>query len=98
MTTLELHGRITQEGHLQIDLPTGLPAGDVTVRIDLPNDATDWEDQPWTEEELQQLLTPEPKTGAEIAAMLAQMPPIEFVDPEITDPVEWVQTQRRKFM
>jgi hypothetical protein len=35
-------------------------------------------------------------TGAAIAAMLEQMEPIELVDPEITDPVEWVETQRRK--
>jgi hypothetical protein len=36
------------------------------------------------------------KTGAEIVAMLETMEPIKFVDPEITDPVEWVKTQRRK--
>ena len=36
------------------------------------------------------------KTGAEIVAMLETMKPIEFVDPEIEDPVEWVKTQRRK--
>ena len=37
-----------------------------------------------------------PKTGAEIVAMLEQMEPIEFVDPDILDPVEWVKAQRRK--
>ncbi len=36
------------------------------------------------------------KTGAEIVAMLEAMGPIEFVDPEIEDPVEWVKAQRRK--
>ncbi len=36
------------------------------------------------------------KTGAQIAAMLEQMEPIEFVDPEITDPTEWVKAQRQK--
>lgn len=36
------------------------------------------------------------KTGAEIAAMLNNMPPIEFVDSHIEDPVEWVKTQRQK--
>ncbi len=36
------------------------------------------------------------KTGAEIAAILEQMDPIEFVDPEITDPTEWVKAQRKK--
>ncbi len=38
----------------------------------------------------------QPKTGAEIVAMLEQMDAIEFVDPEIEDPVEWVKAQRQK--
>lgn len=38
----------------------------------------------------------QPKTGAEIVAMLQEMEPIEFVDPEIEDPVEWVKAQRQK--
>lgn len=36
------------------------------------------------------------RTGAEIVAMLAAMEPIEFIDPEIEDPVEWVKAQRHK--
>jgi hypothetical protein len=40
--------------------------------------------------------TSQAKTGAEIVAMLETMEPIEFVDPEIEDPVEWVKAQRRK--
>jgi hypothetical protein len=40
--------------------------------------------------------TPKPKTGAEIVAMLEQMDAIEFVDPDIQDPVEWVKAQRQK--
>jgi hypothetical protein len=39
---------------------------------------------------------PRPKTGVEIAAMLDEIEPIELVDPEITDPAEWVKVQRRK--
>jgi hypothetical protein len=38
----------------------------------------------------------QPKTGAEIVAMLQAIEPIEFVDPQIEDPVEWVKAQRRK--
>ena len=34
------------------------------------------------------------KTGAEIAAMLDKMTPIEFADEDITDTVEWVKAQR----
>jgi len=96
MTALELPGRITEDGHLEIELPVGLPPGKVTVRIDLSEPDADWENQPWKEEELRELLTPHPRPGAEIAAMLRQMAPIELVDPEITDPVEWVKHQRRK--
>lgn len=43
-----------------------------------------------------QMLHSIPMTGAAIAAMLEQMEPVELVDPEITDPVEWVQAQRCK--
>jgi len=55
------------------------------------------------EELARQLLTtpdePEPsrraKTGAEIVALLEAMDgPVEFVDPHIEDPVEWVKAQR----
>jgi hypothetical protein len=38
----------------------------------------------------------QPKTGAEIVAMLQAMDPIEFVDAHLEDPVEWVTAQRRK--
>ena len=37
-----------------------------------------------------------PKTGAQLAALLNQMSPIEFVDPDLDDPVAWVNAQRRK--
>ncbi len=38
-----------------------------------------------------------PKTGAEIVALLEAMEnPIEFVDAHIDDPVVWVQIQRQK--
>ena len=39
---------------------------------------------------------PKSQTGAEIVAILEQMEPIAFVDPEIEDPVEWVKAQRQK--
>lgn len=42
------------------------------------------------------LSTGQAKTGAEIAAMLEAMEPIEFVDSHIEDPVEWVKAQRQK--
>jgi hypothetical protein len=38
----------------------------------------------------------QPRTGAEIVAMLEEMEPIELVDSHIEDPVEWVKAQRQK--
>ena len=38
----------------------------------------------------------QPRTGAEIVALLQAMEPIEFVDPQLEDSVEWVKAQRRK--
>ncbi|MBZ0301592.1 MAG: hypothetical protein K8J31_17735 [Anaerolineae bacterium] len=36
------------------------------------------------------------KTGQEIVAVLETMQPVEFVYPDIDDPVEWLKAQRRK--
>jgi len=38
----------------------------------------------------------QPKTGAELVAWLNANEPIELVDADIEDPVEWVKAQRRK--
>ncbi len=34
--------------------------------------------------------------GQALNALLDTLEPVEFVDPEITDPVEWVKAQREK--
>src|SRR5258708_6409233 len=55
----------------------------------------------WTEDELTELLKPgEPKSGAEIAAMIESgeldtSAWSEMMNPHITDPVEWVKALRR---
>jgi hypothetical protein len=36
------------------------------------------------------------KTGAEIVALLQSIKPIEFVDDQIEDPVDWLKAQRQK--
>jgi len=39
MSTIELTGHINEAGKLEVELPAGLPPGDVCVRIELdPND------------------------------------------------------------
>jgi hypothetical protein len=35
MTTLTTHAIIGEDGHLRIDLPTSLPAGQVQVQVDI---------------------------------------------------------------
>jgi hypothetical protein len=46
--------------------------------LDNTNFESDWENQPWMEEEIRELLTPKPQTGAEIAAwLIATSPPNE---------------------
>ncbi len=56
----------------------------------------------WTDEELSELLKPsEPKTGAEIAAMLRSGEIntglwSEMINPHVEDPVEWVKALRKE--
>src|SRR5688572_9903264 len=46
----------------------------------LAHHSSDWEQQPWTEEEIRELMTPHPKTGAEIAA---------WIDENLPDNLNW---------
>ncbi len=75
MTIVELKGRITRNGKLEVQLPEGLPAGEVTVRIEVRGE--DWEHQPWTEEEISEILKPKRKTFRELLAWLNTNPPSE---------------------
>ena len=86
MATLRLTGHITEAGQLEVDLPSGLPAGEVEISIELP--AHDW-----TDEEIRQVMRPEPMTGQEIiAAGLTG----GWKDEGIVDGALWVEDQRRK--
>ena len=73
-----------------MQLPEGLPSGEVSVTIELPNDP---ENAPITPEELDELLTIEPLTGAEIvkAGLLGG-----WEHKGITDSAAWVESQRKK--
>lgn len=57
-----------------------------------------WEEQPWTAEELRELMRPDPKTGAEIAAMIesGEVDTSVWAAMEIPDVVEWVEELRRQ--
>ncbi len=74
MTMLELQGQITEEGELIVRLPAGLPAGKVTVRIEVPAESPDWEHQPWTENEIRSLMETKPMPRQEFLAWLDSNP------------------------
>lgn len=59
-------------------------------------DEIPWEEQPWTQEELRELMRPDPKSGAEIAAMLEQMDLREWQAMDIPDVIEWLHKQRQE--
>ncbi len=86
MATIRLTAEITEDGQLKVELPAGLPAGQVEIAIELPS-------HEWTDEEIRQSMQPEPMTGAEIiAAGLTG----GWKDENIVDGAAWVQEQRRK--
>ena len=87
MTTIQVNGRITEEGELEIKLPEGLPPGEARITIEIsPGEA-------WTRDELERAVRIEPMSGSEmVKAGLTG----GWEDQGITDSVEWVEEQRRK--
>lgn len=86
METIRLPGRITEDGQLEVELPAGLPSGEVEVAIELPA-------QSWSDDELHKLMQPEPLTGSEIVAAHLTG---GWKDGEIDDGAAWVNEQRRR--
>jgi hypothetical protein len=98
MISLKLPGKITADGKLVVSLPEDVEPADVVVTIETA-DITEapWDEPLWTEAELAELLTPNPKTGAEIAAEILAEGPIALRGlTNDMDSEEWVQEQRRK--
>lgn len=95
METFHLKGRVTENGTLEINLPKGLNPGevDVTITVSTPDDLSD-EDRPLTDEEIKELMRPNPKSGAEIVARLEREGGWE--EKGITDGAQWVKEQRLK--
>jgi hypothetical protein len=83
---IELNGRITEEGELKLDLPSGLPAGEARITIEIPSDTE------WTSADLDRVLQTAPMTGAEIvkAGLLGG-----WEDSGISDGAGWVDEQRQ---
>ena len=59
MVTIHLKGQITPDGQLLLDVPENLPPGDINVTLEIPNT-----DEQFTEEEIKELLTFTPTSGA----------------------------------
>ena len=98
MDTLKLDGRITENGELQLNLPEGLPSGEVHVTIEFSTGAqtppeSTWELRPRTEEEIRDALTFKPATGAEIMASGVFG---TWSDMGIADSAVWVEELRHK--
>ena len=84
---IHLNGRITNEGELKLDLPSGLPAGEARITIEIPTEAR------WTPEDLDRALKTVPMTGAEIvkAGLVGG-----WEGTGISDGASWVDEQRSK--
>lgn len=96
MVTIELEGRITENGKLEAELPADVQPNKVksvkvTIEVEKSPDEFSWEERPWTSEEIEQLMKrSEPKTGAEIAAMIESgaLKTTTWAEMEIDDVVE----------
>ena len=99
MTLIQLTGKINDQGQLELELPEGLPSGEVHVTLEIEPDNNDipWEDLPWTDEELEALLKVEPKTGAEIATEIQSGMLGDGWSHIKVSGAEWVEEQRRKW-
>ncbi|MEL6404094.1 MAG: hypothetical protein AAFR81_07005 [Chloroflexota bacterium] len=79
--TIAIKGTLNPDGTIHVDLPEGWQPGEVTVEIAI--------EPTYTEEELDELLKPNPRPASEIETG-------GWEDLEIQDGAEWVENQRRK--
>ncbi len=94
MVAIRLNGHITKDGKLEIDLPEGLPAGDVQVLIELSQQSDTQSPQTLTRSEIQELMQIELKSSAQLVKQLEEEGGWE--DRGIKSGAEWVDEQRRK--
>jgi hypothetical protein len=91
MTTYHLKGHVTEDGELVFDAPKDLPPGEANITIQVPAETP--LEQDFTDEEIKEFLTFTPRSGKEVveAGLTGG-----WEDMGITDPVAWVEEQRRK--
>jgi hypothetical protein len=94
---LKLHGRITEQGKLEVDLPDGLPPGDVEIAIQF--EATTQEAgadiAPLTQQEIAELIRVEPVSGAELVRMLESGELDTSAWHGVSDGASWVEERRK---
>ena len=82
-----------RDGKIEVDLPENVVDGEVSLEVPITANAPDSTDhQPLTDEEIDALMHPNPKTGAEIAKSSIG----SWEHKGITDSVEWIAEQRRQ--
>jgi len=83
---IHLNGHITEGGELELDLPSGLPAGEARITIEIPSE------EEWTARGLDRALQTTPMTGAEIvkAGLVGG-----WENAGIDDSTRWVEEQRQ---
>jgi hypothetical protein len=89
MTAIWLIGHITEDGKLEIELPEGLPSGEVEVMLQVRTQTeveTD-DDTPLTPAEIAELLIPKPVPTKDIVTG-------GWEDLDIGDSAEWVEKMR----
>jgi hypothetical protein len=96
MATITLTGTITKDHRLEVQLPDGLANGRLEVQLPdglAPGDVQVSVDLPYTQQELDEALTFQPATGAEIVASGVVG---AWSDLGITDSAAWVDALRRR--
>jgi hypothetical protein len=91
MITIRMKVRINPAGKLEFEVPSALPPGDVHITLEIQEASAS--DEAFTDDELQELLTFTPSSGADV---IAEGLTGTWADLEIDDPLEWVMEQRRK--
>lgn len=94
---IRIEAYISEDGELTAKVPQGVPPGKIDIILLTPDtsaeEAATTEEPTWTDEEIRDMLRPEPKTGKEIVEA-GHTGGWEHYG--ITDSVAWVQEQRRK--
>jgi hypothetical protein len=87
MKTIQLSGRITEMGQLELRLPEGLPSGEARITIEIS------QSEDWRPEDVEAALKVEPLTGAEIveAGLLGG-----WEEQGISNSDAWLEEQRRQ--